>query len=71
MCDISELKLYASSLDDMLGLKGALREHLTNSKTLNRNKNEIKFADIVEDIAKFASLNRMEEAHFEKIFAKI
>lgn len=25
VCDISELKLYASSLDDMLGLKGAMR----------------------------------------------
>ena len=71
ICDISELKLYASSLDDMLGLKGAMREHLTNSKTLNRNKNEIKFTDIVEDIAKFASLNHMEEAHFEKVFSKI
>lgn len=60
MCDISELKLYASSLDDMLNLKGAMREYLTNSRLLNRNKNEIKFADIVEEIAKFASLNRME-----------
>lgn len=54
----------------MLNLKGAMREYLTNSRLLNRNKNDIKFADIVEEIAKFASLNRMEEAHFDKIFAK-
>jgi DNA-directed RNA polymerase delta subunit len=43
----------------MLGLKGNMREYLINSKTLNKNKNEIKFNDIVEEIAKFASLNQM------------
>lgn len=70
VCDYSELKLYAKELDSMLGLKGALIEYLSNSKALQKNKSEIRFNDIVEEIARFASLNRMDEKQFEKIFAE-
>lgn len=38
VCDISELKLFARDLDQILGCKGDLKASLSNNRILLRNK---------------------------------
>ena len=52
-CDISELKLYARDIDNLLECKGELKNFLSNNKLLSRNKDEVKLNDILEELAKF------------------
>jgi hypothetical protein len=47
-CDISELKLFLRDLDQLLDCKGELRTALGNHKALTRNKDDIKFSEILD-----------------------
>jgi hypothetical protein len=38
VCDISELKLFARDLDQILGCKGELKSSLSNNRNLQKNK---------------------------------
>lgn len=52
-CDISDLKLFARNLDNKLGCNGELKAFLSNNRALQKNKEEIKFSDILDELAKF------------------
>jgi len=52
-CDISELKLFLRDLDQLLDCKGELRNHMGNNKNLTKNKDDIKFNEILDELAKF------------------
>ena len=52
-CDISELKLFARDLDAELGCNGELKSSLSNNRVLQRNKEEIKFTEILDELSKF------------------
>lgn len=47
-CDISELKLFLRDLDQLLDCKGELRNTLGNNKNLTKNKDDIKFNEILD-----------------------
>ena len=47
-CDISEFKLFVRDMDQLLDCKGELRNSLGNSKNLTKNKDDIKFNDILD-----------------------
>lgn len=72
VCDISELKIFSRDLDQLLNCKNELKNFLSNSKHLNKNKDEIKFNDILDELAKFIVLktDKTEET-FEKIFHSV
>ena len=48
VCDISDLKLFARDLDQLLNCKGELKASLSNNRFLQKNKEEIKFGDILD-----------------------
>lgn len=52
-CDISELKLFLRDLDQLLDLKGELRNTLGNNKNLTKNKDDIKFNEILDELSRF------------------
>jgi hypothetical protein len=52
-CDISELKLFARDLDQILDCKGELKSSLSNNRVLQRNKEDIKFVEILDELSKF------------------
>ena len=67
-CDISELKLYARDIDQLLDCKGDLKNYLSNNKLLSKNKDEIKLNDILDEIAKFlVSKTSLTEKDVEKV----
>jgi hypothetical protein len=69
-CDISELKLFLRDLDQLLDCKGELRNLLGNNKNLTKNKDDIKFNEILEELAKFiVSKTKLAEKDFDRIFA--
>ncbi len=53
VCDVSELKLFSRDLDQSFTQDGALKTFLSNSRILLKNKEEIKFKDILEELAKY------------------
>lgn len=68
-CDISELKLFLRDLDQLLDCKGELRNTLGNSKSLTKNKDEIKFNEILDELARFVvGKTKIEEKDFERLF---
>lgn len=68
-CDISELKIFSRDLDQLLECKNELKNYLSNNKHLNKNKDEIKFNDILDELAKFIVIKTdKNEETFEKIF---
>lgn len=68
-CDISELKLFLRDLDNLLDCKGELRNILGNSKSLTKNKDDIKFNEILDELSKFiVSKTKLSEKDFEKVF---
>lgn len=69
ICDISELKIFSRDLDQLLQSKNELKNFLSNNKHLNKNKDQIKFNDILDELAKFIVLKTdKNEQTFEKIF---
>lgn len=68
-CDISELKLFLRDLDQLLDCKGELRNTLGNSKSLTKNKDDIKFNEILDELARFVvGKTKIEEKDFERLF---
>ena len=55
-CDISELKIFSRDLDQILDCKNQLKNFLSSNKALNKNKDQIKFNDILDELAKFIVL---------------
>ena len=68
VCDISELKLYARDIDQIMECKGELKNYLSNNRLLSRNKDEIKLNDILDEISKFLVLKtKLQDTDVEKI----
>lgn len=68
-CDISELKLFLRDLDQLLDCKGELRNTLGNNKNLTKNKDDIKFNEILDELSKFiVAKTKLGEKDFEKVF---
>ncbi len=68
-CDISELKLFLRDLDQLLDCKGELRNSLGNNKGLTKNKDEIKFNEILDELARFVvGRTKLSERDFERLF---
>ena len=64
-CDISELKLFLRDIDQLLDCKGELRNALGNHKTLIKNKDDIKFNEILDELARWiVSKTAITESHF-------
>ena len=69
-CDISELKLFLRDLDQLLDCKGELKTSLGNNKNLTKSKDEIKFNEILDELAKFVvAKTKLSEKEFEKLFS--
>ena len=67
-CDISELKLYARDIDQLLDCKGELKNYISNNKFLSKNKDDIKLNDILDELAKFlVSKTQLTELDVEKV----
>lgn len=47
------MKLFVRDLDQLLSCKGELKSSLSNNRILLKNKEEIKFNDILDELAKF------------------
>ena len=69
-CDISELKLFLRDLDQLLDCKGELKTTMGNNKNLTKSKDEIKFNEILDELAKFVvGKTQLTEKDFDKLFS--
>ena len=66
-CDSAQMKLFVRDLDDALRQGGALKEAMAASKLLSKIKGEIKLADILDELARYAAAKGMKEADFDDI----
>ncbi len=72
ICDLAELKIFSRDLDQLLNCKNQLKNYLSNNKHLTKNKDEIKFNDILDELAKFIVLKTDKtEDTFEKLFHSV
>ncbi len=71
VCDLAEMRIFARDLDDTLAFRGELKEWLCSSKTLTKNKLEIKLTEIVDEIAKFSAQQpQISEEDYLRVFKK-